>query len=256
MLVAQHISYISKKFEILKDINLEIRKGKIISIIGPNGAGKSTLLAVLSGELQTQGNVFFKGKPYSEWDLQTLAQHKAKFSQQYSTDIPLLVKDVIVMGRYPYFENNPSAVDLQAINQAMYKTDVIHLQEREYNTLSGGEKQRVHLARVMAQADNQIENKLLFFDEPLNNLDIYHQYNILENIKKIAIEGNTVVVVMHDLNLAARFSDAIILMKNGKIINYDTPEKVFTEPIISATYDFPCKIITNPIDRGIMVVFG
>ncbi|MDO4728131.1 MAG: heme ABC transporter ATP-binding protein [Bacteroidota bacterium] len=256
MLVAQNISYSSKKFDILKSVNLEIAGGKIVSIIGPNGAGKSTLLGVLSGELPTKGNVFFKGKSYADWNSQILAQHKAKFSQQYSTDIPLLVKDVVIMGRYPYFENNPTEIDITAVTKAMSKTDVIHLQEREYNTLSGGEKQRVHLARVLAQVDNAIPNKLIFFDEPLNNLDIYHQHNILENIKQLALEDNTVVLVMHDLNLAARFSDEIILMKEGRIVNYNQPEKVFTEQIITQTYNFPCKIIQNPIDGGLMVVFG
>ena len=127
--------------------------------------------------------------------------------------------------------------------------NVFHLKERDYNTLSGGEKQRVHLARVLAQLDNDIKNKLIFLDEPLNNLDIYHQYRILENIRKFTQKGNTAILVLHDLNLTARFSDEVFLMKSGKVVANDIPLNIFTKEIIGEVYNFPCTIFENPVDK-------
>ncbi len=256
MLLGQNISYSHKDFKILQEIDFSAQTGKMIAIVGPNGAGKSTLLSALSNELQDNGNILFKEKTFKEWSVGELSMHKSKFSQQYSADIPLHVKDVVLMGRYPYFESNPSEEDLTAIENAMKQTDIAHLKTRDYNTLSGGEKQRVHLARVLSQLDNAIQNKLVFLDEPLNNLDIYHQYRILETIKKFTKNGNTAILVLHDLNLTARFSDEVFLMKSGKVVANDVPLKVFTKEIISNVYNFPCTIFENPVDKKPMIFFG
>lgn len=256
MLLGQNISYSHKDFKILQEIDFSAQTGKMIAIVGPNGAGKSTLLSALSNELQNNGNILFKEKTFKDWSLGELSMHKSKFSQQYNADIPLHVKDVVLMGRYPYFENNPSEEDLLAIENAMKQTDILHLKNRDYNTLSGGEKQRVHLARVLSQLDNNIQNKLIFLDEPLNNLDIYHQYRILETIKQFTKNGNTAILVLHDLNLTARFSDEVFLMKSGKVVANDVPLKVFTKEIISNVYNFPCSIFENPVDKKPMIFFG
>lgn len=256
MLLGQNISYSHKDFKILQEIDFSAQTGKMIAIVGPNGAGKSTLLSALSNELQNNGNILFKEKTFKDWSLGELSMHKSKFSQQYNADIPLHVKDVVLMGRYPYFENNPSEEDLLAIENAMKQTDILHLKNRDYNTLSGGEKQRVHLARVLSQLDNSIQNKLIFLDEPLNNLDIYHQYRILETIKQFTKNGNTAILVLHDLNLTARFSDEVFLMKSGKVVANDVPLKVFTKEIISNVYNFPCSIFENPVDKKPMIFFG
>lgn len=256
MLKGKNISYAHKDFKILKDIDFSVQNGKMIAIVGPNGAGKSTLLSALSNELEKFDNILFKEKTFKQWSTGELSQHKAKFSQQYNSDIPLLVGDVVIMGRYPYFDNNPNESDLIAVENAMQQTDVFHLKERDYNTLSGGEKQRVHLARVLAQLDNDIQNKLIFLDEPLNNLDIYHQYRILENIRKFTQKGNTAILVLHDLNLTARFSDEVFLMKSGEVVANDIPTNVFTKEIITEVYNFPCTIFENPVDKKPMIFFG
>jgi len=256
MLKAKNISYTHKNFKILDQIDFKAKIGKTIAIVGPNGAGKSSLLSVLSDELSGFDKVLFKDKTFKEWNATELSQHKSKFSQQYNTDIPLFVEDVVLIGRYPYFENNPSQDDKKSVENAMKQTDVFHLKKRDYNTLSGGEKQRVHLARVLTQLDNEIQNKLILLDEPLNNLDVFHQYSILENIRKFTKKGNTAILVLHDLNLVARFSDEVFLMKSGKIIANDTPEKVFTQEIISQVYNFPCTIFQNPVDKKLMIFFG
>ena len=257
MLTAHKISYAVRKFSILDKVDISVASGELLVIVGPNGAGKSTLLSVLANEaLKQEEVVYFKKKPFKDWDLQELAHNKAKFSQQNNPDIPLLVKDIVLMGRYPYFNSNPNTEDWEVIDKTMREMDIYALKERNYNTLSGGEKQRVHLARVFAQLHNPIGNKLIFLDEPLNNLDVKHQYNIMETIRKFTREGNTAILVLHDLNLAAQFADTVLLIKKGKVVASGKPNMVFTEKLITETYNFPCMIYPNPITKNPMVLFG
>lgn len=258
MIKGNQISYSHKKYSILNNIDISVEYGEFLAIVGPNGAGKSTLLSVLANEVSSKQkqSVLFKDKSFKDWDLKDLAQHKAKFSQHNSNDIPLLIKDVVMMGRYPYFNSTPKNEDLAAAEQSMQETDILHLKEREYNSLSGGEKQRVHLARALAQLKNEVKNKLLFLDEPLNNLDVKHQHRALNTIKEFTQNANTAIVVLHDLNLAAQFADRILLMKNGKVAAHGKPEDVFNEKIISDAYNFPCAICANPITQNPMIIFG
>lgn len=257
MLEAQNISYAHRKFSILEGIDVAVQPGELLVIVGPNGAGKSTLLSLLANEMGNGRNaIYFKKKLFKEWNSRELAHNKAKFSQSNSPDIPLTVKDVVLMGRYPYFASIPQQRDIAAAEKAMEATDVAALVSREYNQLSGGEKQRVHLARVLAQLDNEVENKLVFLDEPLNNLDIFHQHRILQTIKNFTKKGNTAVMVLHDLNLAAQFADTVMLLKKGRVVAYDVPGKVFTRDIISAAYNFPCTICPNPVNNNPLIIFG
>lgn len=257
MIAVENITYKHKDFAILKNINFKAESGKLIAIVGPNGAGKTSLMNYLANELDCKKNkTAFKSKSYKDWDSEKLAQQKSKFSQHQQADIPLSVKDIILMGRYPYFNQSPDEEDVKSINKWMQKTQVEHLQNRTYLHLSGGEKQRVHLARVFAQLENDIEHKIVFLDEPLNNLDVSHQFKILQTIKEFTQKNNTAVSIFHDLNLAAQFSDEVVLMSKGEIIYHDTPDKVFTEEIISKVYDFPCKIIKNPVTNHPFIIFG
>lgn len=258
MIKGQKINYQSQKISILKDVDINVGFGEFLAIVGPNGAGKSSLLNLLANEIKTDNkkNIQFKDKILSDWNLEELSKHKAKFSQHNAQDIPLLVADVVMMGRYPYFSSQPNQEDFESVQKAMAETDVVHFQKREYNSLSGGEKQRVHLARVLAQLDNEIENTLLFLDEPLNNLDIKHQYKTLELIKNYTKTNNTAIVVLHDLNLAAQFADHILLMEKGLVLSYGSPEKVFTAETISKAYNFPCTICKHPVNDNTMILFG
>lgn len=257
MIKARQISYRHKEFHILDGVDISLEYGEFLAIVGPNGAGKSSLLSILANEVK-YGNqtILFKNKPVCDWNIREISRHKAKFSQHNSNDIPLEVKDVIMMGRYPYFDSQPGPEDFEAVEGMMKETDVLHLKDREYNTLSGGEKQRVHLSRVMAQLQNKIAHKLVFLDEPLNNLDIRHQYKALEIIKKFTRKANSAIVVLHDLNLAAQFADKILLMKSGKVSAYGTPDKVFTAENISKAYNFPCTICPHPVNSHPMIIFG
>lgn len=257
MLEAHKISYAHKKISILKNIDISVNYGDFVVIAGPNGAGKSTLLSMLANEMDKHDEpIFFKKKTFEEWDKKILPKHKAKFSQQYNHDIPLTVEDVVIMGRYPYFDTVPTKSDLDAIEAAMKKTDVELFRNRNYNTLSGGEKQRVHLARVLSQLENDVAHKLVFLDEPLNNLDVLHQHSVLKTIREFTEKGNTAVVVLHDLNLTAQFASQVILMKSGKIHSQGNPEEVFTRQIISDVYNFPCTICTNPVNKNPLIIFG
>lgn len=256
MIKAHQISYKHKEFHILDGVDVSLEYGEFLAIVGPNGAGKSSLLSVLANEVKSKQGVLFKDKAISEWNVKELSKHKAKFSQHNSNDIPLEVKDVVMMGRYPYFDAQPGKEDAEAAEGMMNETDILHLKDREYNTLSGGEKQRVHLSRVMAQLQNHIAHKLVFLDEPLNNLDIKHQYKALEIIKNFTQKANSAIVVLHDLNLAAQFADKILLMKSGRVSAYGTPQEVFTAENISHAYNFPCTICGHPITNNPMIIFG
>lgn len=256
MIRAHQITYKHKDFHILDAVDVHLEYGEFLAIVGPNGAGKSSLLSMLANEVKCSQPIVFKDKNISDWPVQELSRHKAKFSQHNSSDIPLDVKDVVMMGRYPYFDAQPRQEDLEAMNRMMYETDVYHLKDREYNTLSGGEKQRVHLSRVMAQLQNRMAHKLLFLDEPLNNLDVKHQYKTLESIRKFTRKANSAVVVLHDLNLAAQYADKILLMKSGKTVAYGTPEEVLTAENISSAYNFPCTICEHPVTHNPMIIFG
>lgn len=257
MIEAQKVNYKSKENYIINNIDFDCQAGEFIAILGPNGAGKSTFLSVLADELHEKGNkILLKSCDYSKWCKKELPKHKAKFSQHHNGDIPLNVEDVVMMGRYPYFDHIPSENDKKAIQDSMECIDICPLKEREYNHLSGGEKQRVHLARVLSQLTNDIENKLLFLDEPLNNLDVLHQHKILDLIKSFTAKGNTAIVVIHDLNLAAQFADKILLLEKGKKVIYDTPQNVLTQEIITKVYNFPCIVTQNPVNNNPLIIFG
>lgn len=257
MLETEKLSYNVKKRNLLQNINIKAEQGKLIAIVGPNGAGKSTLLSLLSHEIQTKNNtILFKKKELDNWNSSELPKHKSKFSQHYHHDIPLLVEDVVLMGRYPYFNTKPSVQDEEIVLKKLKELGIEHLAKRDYGQLSGGEKQRVHLARVLAQLENSIEHKLAFFDEPLNNLDIMHQHSIMKNIKNFTKSGNTAMVVLHDLNITAEYADHIVLMKNGQIVKQGIPEDVFNHEIISKVYNFPCTVCKNPVNNNPLILFG
>ncbi|HET8838248.1 MAG TPA: heme ABC transporter ATP-binding protein [Flavobacteriaceae bacterium] len=257
MIRAKKISYAHRKFRILDQIDISVETGELMVIIGPNGAGKSTLLKVLAKESNTETDeVYLKEKKLSNWNDRELALNKAKFSQENNPDIGLLVKDIVLMGRYPYFHSVPHKKDWEIVDQMMHDTDVFRLKERNYNSLSGGEKQRVHLARVMAQLENDVDSKLAFFDEPLNNLDIRHQHRILEKIQAFVKKGNAAILVLHDLNLTAEFADKVLLLKKGKVVAHGKPDEIFTEETMHKAYDFPCAVCSNPITNCPMIIFG
>ncbi|WP_372472894.1 heme ABC transporter ATP-binding protein [Capnocytophaga sp. ARDL2] len=242
---------------LLDSLSIDIQPGELIAIIGPNGAGKSTFLSALAQEIDAQWEDYsFKNKNISLYSKKEMPLHRGKFSQHQSSEINLKNNEIVLMGRYPYFNHLPNEKDLQIVDYWMHQTETAHLLDREYEQLSGGEKQRLHLARVFAQLDNEVENKLLLLDEPLNNLDITHQFNTLQLIKEFTRKNHTALVVLHDLNIATQFADRLILLNNGKIDSFDTAEKVLTQEKISKVYKYPCNIIHHPKTQQPIIVFG
>lgn len=257
MLTGNKLGLQKKNFKILDGIDVQVNKGEILIIIGPNGAGKSSLLSLMANEQNSaSGEIYFKNKKYPEWNILELAHQKAKFSQENNSGIGLTVAEIVLMGRYPYFETQPGKTDIEFVNVAMQQTEIFHLKDRAYNSLSGGEKQRVHLARVLVQLENSNKEKLIFLDEPLNNLDVRHQHHILKLIRAFAGKGNSAVLVLHDLNLTAEFADRILLLKKGKTVAFGDINAVFKPEIISEAFDYPCQIFKNPVNALPMVVFG
>lgn len=257
MLAIHNLHFAINNKSLLNNISLNVNPGELIAIIGPNGAGKSTFLSALVREIDAQWEKYlFKNKDILSYTKQEMPFHRGKFSQHQSAEINLKNDEIVLMGRYPYFNHLPNNEDLEIVKYWMQQTQTIHLLDREYQQLSGGEKQRLHLARVFAQLHNEIENKLLLLDEPLNNLDITHQFKTLDLIKNFTAKKHTAMVVLHDLNMAVQFADRLILLNHGKIDAFDKVEKVLTQEKISEVYKYPCQIIKHPTTNKPIIVFG
>lgn len=220
MLELKNISYSIGRKKILKGISTSFHPGRITMILGPNGSGKSSLLRIFSGEHRNyNGEIWVDGKPLSHIPPGEYARFRAVLSQHPHLQFPLSVEEVVMMGRYPFFRNNPSSNDLRVCEEAMKLLDIREFAGRDYLTLSGGEKQRVQYARILAQIWEKPQQGLrcLFLDEPLNSLDMRYQQEFLSTARQFLDEQMIIVVVIHDINLALRFGDNFLFMKNGEL---------------------------------------
>lgn len=218
---------------VLADFDATLKAGQVTSILGPNGAGKSTLLSFLCGaQRPDSGEVRLLDKSIYEYSLIELAKKRAVLSQSTVINFPFTVMEIVLMGRNPYVSSNTPGNDQTIAEQALQTMDVLHLKDRSYPTLSGGEQQRVQLARVFAQLWEQ-EQACLFLDEPTSALDLKHQHQVLMRIRQLCSQKKFMVcIVMHDLNLARIYSDQVILLKDnndsltGNVINTLTHENI------------------------------
>ncbi len=248
MLEVKNITYTAGKRQIVKNISLQAQPGEIVVIAGANGAGKSTLLKIASGSLQQHnGAVHIQNRELTGWKHSELAQFTAVLQQQTVLTLPFTVSEVVMMGRYPHFKKHPHNSDHDIVEQALKKAGIAHYANRNYLSLSGGEQQRVHLARVFAQIwqASSFGTRYLFMDEPSNNLDIRHQHNMLTLARNFANDGNCVIAVLHDLNLAIQYADKILMMKNGEALAFGTPGEVLQTETISAAFDYPIHIFNH-----------
>lgn len=257
MLSAENISYKVGSKYLLEKSSAQFETGKFHVIMGANGAGKSTLLKLLAGDQNTcSGNVVLFGKDLSRYSKKELATKRSVLSQHYNITFPISVEDIVLMGRYPYFSSIPTSRDISICKEAMQLLDVSGLRERDYNTLSGGEAQKVQMARVLSQIweAREGEDKLLFLDEPVSHLDIKYQHQLLKAAKKLCIQNTTVIAVLHDINLSIAYADRILFMKQGKIV-HDTIEvfKISTE-VIREVFDVSSKIV-YPANHKPVVIF-
>lgn len=219
-------------------VTLELRGGEMVALVGPNGAGKSSLLAMLAGDLAPRsGSVTIGGEAVSGMDSRALARLRAVMTQGTDVTFPFSVRDVVQMGRYPWSDTPDAAGDDAAVARAMSFVDVGHLADRTVTSLSGGERSRVALARVLAQ-----HTPVLLLDEPTAALDIRHQELVLGLLRQRVADGCLVVVVLHDVQAAAAFADRVVLVDGGQIRATGSPREVLTAEALSATYQFPVAV--------------
>ena len=242
------LSYQINEKTLLDNLSLKIKEGDMISIIGPNGSGKSTLVKLISGELNpSKGLVLFNNKSNQEWDPIQLALNRSVLSQANHLSFSFSVFDIVMMGRYPAKSLGLNENHHEICKLILKKFDLIECINRNYTTLSGGEKQRVQLARVIAQiwSKNHFSNKLLILDEPTSYLDISHQYALFDLLKKINDKGLTILMVLHDLNHALTYSNKLIILENARLISYGITDKVATKSRLEDIFNVSVKIINE-----------
>lgn len=231
---------------VLDAINIDIRAGEVTALLGPNGAGKSTLLKLLCGEIPSTHHIEYFGRLKCDWQPSQLAKHLGMLPQHSTLSFPFLGHEVVELGAIPLHLSNHETHDIAQKYMAM--TDVTHLSGRLYPSLSGGEKQRLHLARVLVQLDQAQGQKILMLDEPTSALDLAHQHNTLKIARQLADEENTaVVVVLHDLNLAAQYSDRMVLLHNGKLVTDAAPWQALQPDVIERVYGYQSLVAKHPV---------
>jgi len=238
MLISVKNLNFSYEKSILKDISLNIEKGQFISIIGPNGAGKSTLLKCMCGILHNyNGEIYIDNKDLNKYKRKNLAQKIAYIPQEQNINFDFTVEEIISMGFYSRLDSFYIKNELEEL---MKETDTDYLKGRSINSISGGEKQRVFLARALAQ-----KSPILFLDEPISNLDIRHQHQIMNLCKNLSKEKNyTIISVLHDINLASMYSDKIAIIKNGTLVDFNIKDKILNKELLSKVYNFNMDIIS------------
>jgi iron complex transport system ATP-binding protein len=240
MLSAQNITYKIGNKTLLNNVSVDFAAGQLNIIIGPNGAGKSTLVKLLCHQIKpSTGFIQYDKKDINSYSIRELACMRAVLSQNIDLAFPLNVSEVVMMGRYPHFTGQPKERDIKACQEAMRFFDIEDMADRNYVTLSGGEKQRVHFARVVAQIWYPVPNKLryLILDEPLTFLDVHYQFDFMHKIKELLKQPDLIVVgVVHDLNLSAKFADKIVLIHQGEILASGDKEIVLSKENIKTAY--------------------
>jgi len=230
---------------VLSDISFSISKGDFVSIIGPNGSGKSTLLKNLASILKPiKGNIKLEGKKIDEYRAKELARKMALVPQDTNVTYDFSVFDIVLMGRNPYLNRleKEKQIDFQIVKDSLKLTNTLHLRDRNINEISGGERQRVIIARALAQ-----EPEIILLDEPTSHLDINHQIEILSLLKKLNKEKKMMILlVIHDINLAARFSNKMILLNEGRVLSIGEPEAVITNQNMERAYNVNMLISHNP----------
>lgn len=250
-----NVSHRAGPKQILDSIDFRLERSRFVALLGHNGAGKSTLMRIISAELAPSlGSVDLDGKEVRSYRPNELAMRRAYLPQSSQLNFGFTVTEVALQGRYPHVRGFETDEDREIARQALSELGVANLAERLYPTLSSGERQRVQLARVLCQLweFSGDEGVLVLLDEPATGLDLSHQFSALATMHDLTRRGATVIATMHDLNLAARYADQIIIMANGKILASGTPREVLTPENIAQAFEVDAKIETT--DEGILNV--
>ena len=236
---------------VLSDVNATIKTGEIVGIIGRNGAGKSTLLKTIRGILpKHSGEVTYLGKKLEEYHEKELACKVAYLQQHVEVGFGYTGQDIVLAGRYPYMKwyESESEADKQLALDCMDYTGTLELADTPVTEVSGGQKQRILLAKVLAQ-----QTPILFLDEPTTGLDMVYQEEIFRFAKELAQMGKTILMVVHELNFAAKYCSRILLLGEGKLLADAPPEVAFTEELLSRAYDADIQVTRNPLNNNLEI---
>lgn len=238
-----HVSDLTKQYDgkrVVDGVTFAIPKGKVLSLIGPNGAGKSTVMGMLSRLIARDGGlVDFAGRDIAQWKSKELAKRLAILTQSNHIEMKLTVRELVTFGRFPYSGSRVTQEDQAIIDQAIAYMELEDFQDRFLDELSGGQRQRAYIAMVIAQ-----DTEFILLDEPTNNLDIYHATNMMKIVRRLCDElGKTVILVLHEINYAAFYSDYICAFKDGRIAKFGTVEEVMTKETLSQIYQVDFEIM-------------
>ena len=221
-------------------VSFQIPKGKVTSFIGPNGAGKSTLMGMIARLIaRDEGLVDFDGKDIAKWKNKELSKRLAILTQSNHIQMKLTVGELVAFGRFPYSGNHVTAEDQKMIDQAIHYMELDDFQDQFIDELSGGQRQRAYIAMVIAQ-----DTEYVLLDEPTNNLDIYHATNMMKIVRRLCDElGKTMILVLHEINYAAFYSDYICAFADGRVMKFGTVEEVMTRENLSQLYHVDFEIL-------------
>jgi len=241
MFSVENINKSFGSYKVLNDVSIDIPEDKLISIIGPNGAGKSTLLGVISRLSKWEsGEVHLDGRHINNWDRKELSKSLSIMKQAHSTNVRLTIYDLVAFGRYPYSKGRLDTADRQIIDEAIEYSGLTQIKDKFLDELSGGQRQRAYIAMVLAQ-----DTKYILLDEPLNNLDMKHILEVMTLLRRLVTEQNkSIIIVIHDINIASTYSDYIIAMKDGSIVEKGSPEEIVDRDVLSRIYDIDFGIET------------
>ncbi len=228
---------------ILNNINFGLDRDQIVGILGPNGAGKSTIIKILGGILEYEGSIKLVDRELRSFKRKELAKIIAVVPQNFEPGFDFKVRDLVMMGRTPYLKmfESMSSEDFNIVEDTMKLTDIVHIKDKSIREISGGERQRVIIAMAIAQ-----DPKILLLDEPNANLDLKYQISIFELLKHLVKTKHiSIIVAMHDVNLAVKYCNKIMLLNKGEIVQFDIPEKVITEDNIKKVYEIDSSIIKD-----------
>jgi iron complex transport system ATP-binding protein len=233
-LTAQGVSVELSGRAVLRDISLSLASGHLVALVGPNGAGKTTLLRALAGLVPSDGAIHVGGDALPSLSLRERARRFAYLPQGHIVHWPLPARDIVALGRYPHGATDPARLtpgDSEAVLRAMQATDVMEFATRRVTELSGGERSRVALARVLA-----VEAPVILADEPTSSLDPRHQIDVMKTLRIAADRGTLVIVVTHDLGLAARFADTVLVLSDGRLVSQCTPAEALSEQVMAKVF--------------------
>ncbi|BAP41671.1 hemin importer ATP-binding subunit [Pseudomonas sp. StFLB209] len=245
MLRAENLHIVRGERSVLSGVDLQLQAGQVLGVLGPNGAGKSSLLAALSGDLKpAQGRVWLADKPLQQWAAEERARRLAVLPQSSTLSFAFRVDEVVGMGRLPHATG--AEQDARIVQAALQAADALHLAERGYMALSGGERQRVHLARVLAQLWPGDGDCVLLLDEPTSMLDPLHQHTVLQAVRRFAERSVAVLIVLHDLNLAARYCDRLLLINEGCVHLAGTAFEVLQPAALKHVFGLDVLVQAHP----------